>query len=106
MQFLEKMHVNVTKKEITETPPTLDELKAMLSYQGGHLKKLFNTSGNLYRELHLNEKFDSLTLSDALKMLSQHGMLIKRPFLLGEGFGLLGFKENEWVERLNASQQH
>lgn len=85
-----------TIKDITKEPPSLSELQKMLQYQKGNLKKLFNTSGQLYRELHLNEKLKEMPLNDALKLLSQHGMLVKRPFLLGKDFGFTGFNEKEW----------
>jgi arsenate reductase len=93
---LKEHHVKVTVKEITQEPPTLEELKRMLTYQDGNLKKLFNTSGNLYKEMDLKEKLEGMSQAQALDLLHQHGMLVKRPFVLGDGFGLLGFKEKEW----------
>jgi arsenate reductase-like glutaredoxin family protein len=83
-------------KEITTTPPSLDELHRMLKYQGGNLKKLFNTSGDLYREMGLSEKLSKMPIEDALTLLTKHGMLVKRPFLIGKDFGITGFKESEW----------
>lgn len=102
LAFLAKKNIPFTKKEITATPPTLKELERMLKYKGS-LKKLFNTSGQLYRELQLSDKLDTLSEKEALQLLSQHGMLIKRPFVLGDGFGLLGFKEEEWSKALSES---
>lgn len=96
LKFLQEHHVKATVKEITQEPPSIEELKRMLTYQEGNLKKLFNTSGNLYKEMDLKEKLEGLSQSQALDLLHQHGMLVKRPFVLGEGFGLLGFKEKEW----------
>lgn len=72
------------------------ELKQMLNYQNCSLKKLFNTSGLVYKEMGLKDKLPHLSIHQALTLLSQHGMLVKRPFLLGDNFGLLGFKETEW----------
>lgn len=102
LRFLEKIKGkdSFTIKEITVTPPSLKELQQMLKFQNGNLKKLFNTSGQLYRELHLNEKLSDMTLDESLKLLTEHGMLVKRPFLLGENFGLTGFKEAEWLKYL------
>lgn len=68
----------------------------MLKLFKGDLKKLFNTSGIQYRELNLAEKLSSMSLDEALDLLSGNGMLVKRPFVLGDQFGLLGFKEEEW----------
>lgn len=98
VDFLKKRGyaASITYKEIVETPPTIDELKTMLGYMKGDIRKLFNTSGMLYREMGLSEKLKTMPQSDALTLLHAHGMLVKRPFVLGKGFGLLGFKEKEW----------
>lgn len=90
LKFLESRKIKCEVREITETPPTMDELKHMLEFQGGNIKKLFNTSGLLYREMGLAGKELSLEL------LTQHGMLVKRPFLLDKTMGLVGFKIAEW----------
>lgn len=87
-------------KEITTTPPSIEELQKMLQYKKGHLKGLFNTSGQMYRELKLNEKLDEMPLDDALKLLTQNGMLVKRPFLLANNYGFTGFNESEWSKCL------
>lgn len=96
IRFLEKHHATFTLKEITEETPSINELKKMLAFQDDNLKSLFNTSGNLYKEMNLKEKFPSLSVSEALKLLHQNGMLIKRPFILAKDFGLLGFKPDTY----------
>lgn len=100
LKFLERKNVSFIRKEIVETPPSVEELRIMLDYVGGNLKKIFNTSGQLYREMQLTEKLKSMSEEDAILLLSQHGMLVKRPFLLGDSFGLLGFKEIEWSKKI------
>jgi arsenate reductase len=100
VRFLEKKK-SIRTKEITVTPPSIAELKQMLKLQNGQLKKLFNTSGNLYKEMHLSQKLDSMSEDEALELLSKNGMLVKRPFLLGDGFGLVGFNEDRWAEAIN-----
>lgn len=72
----------------------------MLHYQKGNLKKIFNTSGNLYKEMQLSEKLQNFSLEQSLKLLSLRGMLVKRPFLLAQNFGLTGFNEEEWLNAL------
>ncbi|MFI5342956.1 MAG: ArsC/Spx/MgsR family protein [Chlamydiales bacterium] len=107
IRFLEKMQGaagTYTTKEITKEAPSLDELQRMLEFQKGNLKKLFNTSGQLYRELQLNEKLKEMPLNEALIILSQQGMLVKRPFLIGKNFGLTGFNEPEWLKIFNQHQ--
>ena len=100
LKFLERKNVSFIRKEIVEAPPSVEELRTMLDYVGGNLKKIFNTSGQLYREMQLSEKLKSMSEEEAILLLSQHGMLVKRPFLLGDNFGLLGFKEIEWSEKI------
>ena len=100
LRFLEKKNVDLTVKEITKEPPTIGELQKMLQFQNGNIKKLFNTSGQLYREMGLSKKLDDMPMAEVLALLSQHGMLVKRPFLLGEDFGLIGFNEKEWSQKL------
>lgn len=100
LRFLNPLGLQVETIEITETPPSLNELHAMLLYQKGNLKKLFNTSGNLYREMDLTEKLKEMPLENALELLNTHGMLVKRPFLLGKDFGITGFNQAEWSKIL------
>ncbi|HEM2877030.1 TPA: arsenate reductase family protein [Streptococcus suis] len=71
--------------DIKSTPPSAEELKAWMEATGLELKKYFNTSGNSYRELGLKDKFDSLRLEQALNLLANDGMLIKRPLLIQDG---------------------
>lgn len=100
LQFLERKKVSFVRKEIVVTPPSEEELRTMLHFVGGNLKNIFNTSGQLYREMQLTEKLKSMSEENAILLLSQHGMLVKRPFLLGDDFGLLGFKETEWSKKI------
>lgn len=88
------------ERPIRETPPTPAELRAMLKAQDGELRKLFNTSGRDYREQKLGEKLPALGEAQALALLAANGNLVKRPFLLGGGAGLVGFDEKVWTERL------
>ncbi|HEM2541964.1 TPA: arsenate reductase family protein [Streptococcus suis] len=71
--------------DIKSTPPSAEELKAWMEATGLDLKKYFNTSGNSYRELGLKDKFESLTVDQALDLLANDGMLIKRPLLIQDG---------------------
>ena len=99
-RFLEEKKIAITIKDITKQPPSIEELQKMLGFQNGNLTKLLNTSGELYREMRLSSKLKDMSLPEILVLLSCHGMLIKRPFLLGDDFGLTGFKEAEWSQKL------
>lgn len=96
MQFLKKKGVDFESVEITETPPSVAELKKMLKIYDGDLKKLFNTSGIQYRELDMANKLPKMSEDEALKMLSGNGKLVKRPFVLSGDEGIVGFREEAW----------
>ena len=85
---------------IREQPPTMAELKMMLAIYDGNLRKLFNTAGGGYRELNMKDKLPAMTVDDALEILARRGNLVKRPFLLSDGVGLVGFKEADWAQAL------
>jgi len=81
---------------IRETPPAKAELKRMLTAHQGELRRLFNTSGGDYKEMKLKDKLPKMTEAQALDLLAQHGNLVKRPFVIGKGVALIGFKEDQW----------
>ncbi len=102
LKYLDDKKVSYQKLAIVDQPPTATELKKMLGYikdGGGTFKKLFNTSGVQYRELGISEKLKAgMTEAEALKLLSTNGKLIKRPFLLTNNTGVVGFKKEVWDE--------
>ncbi len=100
VKWLRACGVQFTEKPIYETPPTLGELRRMLAFQGGNMRRLFNTSGIQYRERGLAAKLPAMTEAEALALLISDGRLVKRPFLLGETFGLVGFDAAVWGKAL------
>ena len=88
------------EKAIRETPPSVAELRTMLAAVGGEVRKLCNTSGRDYRERKLGEQLAALPVDEVLELLAANGNLVKRPFALGDGVALLGFKEVEWAATL------
>ncbi len=94
LKFLDARKVPYEKLDITTTAPSLAELKIMLGHVG-ELRKLFNTSGLVYKEMKLSEKLPAMSEKEALSLLAGNGRLVKRPFVLGDGFGMVGFKEEE-----------
>jgi len=98
VKWLRNNGIDFTEIPIRETPPSLGELKTMLTACEGNLRRLFNTSGQDYRALNFKEKLPEITESEALQLLSQNGNLIKRPFLLDDArsVALIGFQEDEW----------
>ena len=99
-KWLNEHNVEYTERHIAEEKPTYDELKEWHEKSGLPLKKFFNTSGLLYKEMKLKDKLPSLSDEEQLRLLSTNGMLVKRPILVGEGDVLVGFKEAEWAENI------
>ncbi len=64
------------------------------------LKRFFNTSGIQYREMELSKKLPDMSEDEQLALLAADGMLVKRPLVVGDGFVLTGFKEDEWKDKI------
>lgn len=95
-KFLDDNNINYKDRSIKEENPTYDELKNWIEKYNIDIKKLFNTSGLIYRNLNLKNKLKDMTDDEKLKLLSSDGMLVKRPILLTDNKIYLGFKESEW----------
>lgn len=87
-------------RHIKENNPTADELRVWHQKSGLPLKRFFNTSGLLYKDLHIREKLPHMTEEDMYSLLATDGMLIKRPVVIGDDFILVGYKEFEWSEKI------
>lgn len=85
-----------TERHIAESNPSYEELKEWYEKSGLALKKFFNTSGLLYKEMELKNKLPKMSEEEQLKLLSTNGMLVKRPILVNGDKILVGFKESEW----------
>jgi len=99
VKWLRAQNVPFDERPIRETPPTRAELRQVLAATGGEIRKLFNTSGRDYREQKLGEKLDQLTEAAAIDLLAGNGNLVKRPFLVGDNIGLVGFEPETWMKR-------
>lgn len=82
---LDQLGLDYQAIDIKENPPQVSILRDLLENSDIKLKQLFNTSGNSYRKLGLKDKFDDLTVDQALELLAADGMLIKRPILVKDG---------------------
>ncbi len=100
LKWLEEHQINFDERPIVEENPSYEELKAWYEMSKLPLKKFFNTSGLLYKEMGLKDKLAEMTEEEQLKLLATNGMLVKRPLVVGEDFVLTGFREKEWEEKL------
>ena len=102
-KWLEGHKMEYTDRHILEDNPSYDELKEWYGKSGLPLKKFFNTSGLLYKEMQLKDKLISMSEDEQLRLLASNGMLVKRPIVLDGEMVLIGFKEAEWEEKLSRS---
>ena len=100
LKWLEDNQIEFEERPIKEKNPTYEELKAWHQMSGMPLKKFFNTSGLIYKDLGLKDKLPTMSEDEQLQLLATNGMLVKRPLVIGDGYVLTGFKEKEWEERM------
>ena len=100
LRWLEEHKIFFEERAIVEENPTYEELKEWYGRSGMPLKKFFNTSGMLYKQMNLKDKLPEMTEDEQLKLLATDGMLVKRPLVVGEDFILTGFREKEWEEKI------
>ncbi len=97
-KWLEENNIEFDSRHIVENNPSKEELKAWIALSKEPIKKFFNTSGILYREMNLKEKVAEGNEEELLDILSSNGMLVKRPLVITEDIVLIGFKEPKWAE--------
>ena len=99
-KWLDEQGAVYTDRHIKEENPTIEELKKWHAMSGLPLKRFFNTSGNLYKELGLKDKLADMSEEEQFELLATDGMLVKRPILVTEKKAMPGFKEEVWKEML------
>ena len=99
-KWLDANGVAYDERHIKDNNPTVDELEAWHKQSGLPLKRFFNTSGLQYKALNLKDKLPTMSEAEQFALLASDGMLVKRPLLIGDGFVLVGFKEDAWLARL------
>ena len=99
-KWLDEQGIGYTDRHIVEQRPSVEELKEWQVRSGMPLKKFFNTSGLLYKAMQLKDKLDGMSEDEQLCLLASDGKLVKRPLVIGDGVVLVGFKPEEWIERL------
>jgi arsenate reductase len=100
LQYLKANGVEFSTVAIREQPPSATELRQMLKQYGGEIRKLFNTSGQDYQAMKLKDRLPQLSAEEAIKLLTENGNLVKRPFVVAPNGGVVGFKEEEWKRLL------
>lgn len=99
-KWLEEHQIPFEDRHIVEENPTKEELTSWYRKSGMELKKFFNTSGQLYRQMGLKDKLADMSEEEQLALLATDGMLVKRPVVVTEDAVLTGFRAAEWEEKL------
>lgn len=98
LAWLDAKGISYELRDIKEDHPSAEELRRWYAVSGLPLKRFFNTSGMLYKELGLKDKLPSMSDEEQIELLASDGMLVKRPLVVGEDFVLTGFREAQWAE--------
>lgn len=96
MNWLDDRNVEFDQRHIVEDNPTIDELRLWHKMSDLPLKRFFNTSGMLYRDMGLKDKLAEMSEDEMYELLASNGMLVKRPLLVLDDTVLVGFREKEW----------
>ena len=99
-KWLENNKVDFIDRHIVEDNPSKEELTEWIKRSNLDIRKFFNTSGLLYKNMDLKNKLDNMSYDEKIELLSSNGMLIKRPLVINDNFILVGFREDEWKEKL------
>lgn len=100
LKWLDEQGKEYEQIDIKENNPTKEELKDAYQKSGLPLKRFFNTSGLLYKEMKLKDRLPSMPEDEQLELLASDGMLVKRPLVITDKVVLAGFKEAEWEQKL------
>ncbi|MBR5421840.1 MAG: arsenate reductase family protein [Lachnospiraceae bacterium] len=100
LKWLDDNKIRHTVIDIKEDHPDEKTLRQLHKKSGLPLRKFFNTSGQLYREMELSKKLPDMSEDEMFRLLASDGMLVKRPLLITEDKVLTGFKEADWKEAL------
>ena len=99
-KWLDEHGIVYTARHIKEDNPTADELCEWVARSGLPLKRFFNTSGLVYKNLGLKDKLPTMTEDEQIALLASDGMLVKRPLLVTDTFVLPGFRPADWEKAL------
>jgi arsenate reductase (glutaredoxin) len=100
IKWLDENEISIDSRNIAVENPSKEELNAWIKKSGLPVTKFFNTSGLIYKERNLKEKVKTASEDELIGLLSENGMLVKRPLLVADDFVLVGFKEEDWENHL------
>jgi arsenate reductase len=100
LRWLDAHGVAYESIDIVTSPPPAELLERALEQTGLPLQRLFNTSGQSYRDGNYKQRLQHMSRSEALAALASDGKLIKRPLVLGPDLALVGFDPDAYESAL------
>ncbi len=100
LKWLDENGIDYIKRDIAVNNPNADELTKWIAASGLSLKRFFNTSGMLYRQMNIKDKLPQMSDAEAIELLATDGMLVKRPLVVTPSTILVGFRPAEWESAL------
>ncbi len=95
-KWLVENGIEFEERHIVDNKPTAHELKLWIEKSGLSIKKFFNTSGVLYKEMGLKDKLPNMSYDEQIELLASDGKMVKRPVVITDDTVIVGFKEAEW----------
>ena len=95
-KWLDEHHIEYTDRHIADENPSYEDLTTWYKQSGLPLKRFFNTSGMMYKEMGLKDKLADMSEEEQLQLLASDGMLVKRPLIITDESVLVGFKETDY----------
>ncbi len=92
LKYLKEQNIEIELRDIVIQTPSYEEMLKWIEMYDQGIKPFFNTSGKLYKEMNMKEHVKTMSKEEAAKILSENGMLIKRPLLVDENRIFIGFK--------------
>lgn len=96
LKWLDDRQIEYEKIDIAQDHPDEAMIRELHKKSGLPLKRFYNTSGKIYKDLQLSKKLPDMSEDEQYRLLASDGMLVKRPLVIGDDFVLVGFKEPEW----------
>ena len=97
-KYLDDHGIRYEYRDIAKDNPSEAELRKWHKISHLELRKFFNTSGILYREMNLKDRLKTMSEDEQFKLLSTNGLLVKRPLLISDKKVLVGFRESDYKQ--------
>ncbi len=93
VKFLKENNIEYTDRDIMNDNPTVEELTLWIKESGLPIKRFFNTSGIVYREMNLKDKLKDMSEAEMIELLASTGKLIRRPLMISDKGIFVGYHQ-------------